>query len=168
MNKITGSFLSALVVFLLFLPVDLLEWESFFCALDEVETPDNLSIPFPAKYIGRYQIGRAYWLDSHTPGDWTDVLIERRARVVMQHYWQRYVPWAVKNRDFEVLARTHYGGPRGYMRVGTMFYWDRVRNAFVKCHVDNMSTLLLFNMHQIDVPVLNTDCFEDEYCEVSL
>lgn len=85
-----------------------------------------MPIPYPADHIGNFQISYAYWLDSNTPGRWEDCLDDDYSKRVMLNYWRRYVPDALRNRDFEVLARTHYGGPNGAKKESTEMYWGLV------------------------------------------
>jgi len=47
-------------------------------------------------------------------------------------YWQRYEPYtnyALKNRNWEVLAKTHYAGPSGWSTDPEAdYYWSKVKN----------------------------------------
>lgn len=98
-----------------------------FAAINSVESPDGIHVPYPASHIGNYQISHDYWQDTGLEGQWKDVLEDRYARQVMLAYWRRYVPEALENLDFEVLARTHNGGPNGQYKTSTQIYWLLVK-----------------------------------------
>lgn len=50
---------------------------------------------------------------------------EYYAQLTMLAYWRRFNPEAVKNNDFETLARMHNGGV-GF-NSSTDIYWQRVQ-----------------------------------------
>jgi len=79
------------------------------------------------KSIGPYQIGRAYWLDSRVPGEWSDCCDAAYAERVILAYWTRYCPAALRANDMETLARIHNGGPTGHRKQATMVYWRKVK-----------------------------------------
>jgi len=84
--------------------------------------------------LGDYHIGRAYWTDACEFGrvSWSyDRYVWSRAHSeqVMLWYWSRYCPDALRRGDYETLARTHNGGPRGARKTSTLRYWRRVRSA---------------------------------------
>lgn len=78
---------------------------------------------------GPYQIGLAYWIDGGgEPAAWPAATHDRAASErVMLAYWRRYCPAALAAGDWETLARTHNGGPRGAAKPATEAYWNRVR-----------------------------------------
>lgn len=76
--------------------------------------------------LGRYQIGRLYWLDSGVPGDWSDVRDPAYARRAMLAYWRRWCPHALSIHDFHTLARYHNGGPTLNVSPSAHRYADRV------------------------------------------
>jgi hypothetical protein len=113
--------------------------EDLFCAIDDVETPRGMEIPFPSAYIGPYQIGYACWNDSSVPGKWTDVLQHAYAERVMIQNWKNHVPEALDTLDFETLSRMHYGGPRGRHWPSTEKYWHMVKARLEPCRKERIS-----------------------------
>ena len=103
-------------------------YHSFFLAIDNIESPPGIPVPYPASHVGSFQISYAYWLDSGVPGKWKYCLNDRYAKRVMVNYWRRYVPEALRIRDFETLARTHYGGPNGAEKESTKKYWKMIKD----------------------------------------
>lgn len=106
------------------------ELTEFFYALSEVESGhDDNAVGDGGASIGRYQIQRPYWIDSRIPGKYEQVKDRFYAERVMRAYWKRYCPDAYRNRDYEIMARIHNGGPRGHKKKATLPYWDKVRKA---------------------------------------
>ena len=80
---------------------------------------------------GPYQISLAYLKDANgylgknytlkDVIDSDDIAVE-----VMCAYWNRYLP---QDREvtYELLARIHNGGPRGYEKESTVGYWNKVK-----------------------------------------
>ena len=100
----------------------------FFHALSAVESDHNDSaVGDSGKALGRYQIWRVYWQDSRVPGKYAQVKNKDYAEKVMIEYWKRYCPKALKNKDFETLARIHNGGPKGNKKQVTIKYWLKVQ-----------------------------------------
>lgn len=86
------------------------------------------------KALGRLQIWEIYWVDAieYCPdiaGEYQDCRSKAYAERVVVAYLLRYAPQAVKNKDFETLARIHNGGPKGHKRKSTMGYWHRVEKV---------------------------------------
>ena len=79
--------------------------------------------------VGEYQIHQAYWLDSRTPGKFSDCHDPAYSRRVMLNYWRRYCPKALAQSDLRTLAMIHHGGPHGSRDTA---YWDRVQKALNK------------------------------------
>jgi hypothetical protein len=77
--------------------------------------------------IGPFQIHVGYWQDAGLPGKYEDCRDIDYARRVVIAYWRRYCPQALAERDAEVLARTHNGGPTGAKRDSTQRFWKKVR-----------------------------------------
>jgi hypothetical protein len=50
----------------------------------------------------------------------------------MTAYLNRYAKDAIKNNNFETLARVHNGGPMGYKKSATKVYWLKVKDAIDK------------------------------------
>jgi hypothetical protein len=98
----------------------------FFSALHEVETPQGIIIS-SKEYVGGYEISWAYWYDSGVPGQWADCVDDKYSERVMIAYWHRYAKEALENKDFEVLARIHNGGPNGANKESTIKYWKMVK-----------------------------------------
>lgn len=104
---------------------------SLFEAIRHVET-GSVAKPREAlgdggRSLGPYQISRAYWTDSGMNGAWRRCKNLREAELAMLAYWQRYCPEALRQKDFETLARVHNGGPTGHRKAATASYWARVR-----------------------------------------
>jgi hypothetical protein len=77
--------------------------------------------------VGPYQITENYYIDSDVGGDYSQVTEYAFAEYVMMSYWMKYCPDAVANKDWEVLARCHNGGPKGHLKDTTVSYWKRVK-----------------------------------------
>ena len=78
-----------------------------------------------------YQISAAYLQDAneHLGTNYTlrQVIDDDAVAVaVMCGYWNRYLP---KDREvtYEILARIHNGGPKGYEKDSTLPYWEKVK-----------------------------------------
>ena len=84
--------------------------------------------------LGRYQLWEVYWQDAtqHCPdigGRYKDVTNKVYAERCVVAYLMRYCPKAVSASDYEVMARTHNGGPKGSKRKATLGYWKKVERA---------------------------------------
>lgn len=77
--------------------------------------------------IGPLQILKPYWLDSKISGRWEDCENWDYSVRVVKAYWERYAKQALKENDFEVLARIHNGGPAGAKKQATKKYWEKVK-----------------------------------------
>jgi hypothetical protein len=77
--------------------------------------------------LGPYQISRKYLIDSGVKGTWEQCRDARFSEKVMQAYWRRYCPEALRKLDFETLARVHNGGPTGHKKAATAGYWKLVQ-----------------------------------------
>jgi hypothetical protein len=79
---------------------------------------------------GPYQIQLAHWTDSGI-----DLPYERFCRnkmvceIEMYGYWQRRCPRALRERDFEILARFHNGGPEHWRSQDAANYWRDVKQV---------------------------------------
>lgn len=104
--------------------------EDLIYALAMVETGQpyqNSSKRGLAGEIGPLQILKPYWIDSKIPGRWEDCENWDYSVKVVQAYWQRYAKRALKEKDFEALARIHNGGPAGATKQATKKYWEKVK-----------------------------------------
>jgi len=82
--------------------------------------------------LGDYHIGRAHWSDGCETGrvSWPyDKYVWSRphCEAVMIWYWLRWCPRALREGDWETLARVHNGGPRGAEKSCTLTYWRRIQ-----------------------------------------
>lgn len=120
-----------------------IEMGDFLKAIAKVESNcDDEAVGDKGKSLGRYQIQEAYWEDavehdkSLKQGNykWEDVKIERYATSIVLAYFDRYASEAVKNKDWETLARLHNGGPSTLKKKppkklwnNTTIYWNKVK-----------------------------------------
>jgi len=110
----------------------------FLDALAHVESGcDDEAIGDDGKAIGRYQIWEAYWSDALVKapsigGEYEDCKGKVYAERVLVAYMLRYAAQAVKDKDYETLARIHNGGPQGHKRKATLKYWEKVEKALAK------------------------------------
>lgn len=104
--------------------------EGFFRALAKVESSGNPRAVNKKEYaLGIYQIRRAYWIDSGVGGKHEDVFNPIIAKKVCLAYFRRYAPQALKDGDWETLAKIHNGGPLGVKNRGTDGYWRKVQKC---------------------------------------
>lgn len=114
----------------------------FFDALREVETgfSNNPLDGDGGRSIGPYQISRAYWEDATVDfwerGVYQDCRSAKYAETVIEAYMARWCPDALISHDFETMARTHNGGPRGPQKSSTYHYWNKV-NAVMNASKPN-------------------------------
>jgi hypothetical protein len=101
----------------------------FLKALHQVETGGKTGpvVGDKGKALGPFQIHRAYWQDAGVPGSYEACQDYDYAVKVVTAYLNRYVPAAVRDRNYEVLARTHNGGPKGASNPKTLGYWQKVK-----------------------------------------
>jgi len=90
---------------------------------------------------GRYQIRKPYLDDVnrvlHSDFTMDDVrkhdVIGKCAVLNYLHWWgQKYTNRTGLKPSYEVLARIHNGGPRGYQKQSTVAYWFKVRKHLIK------------------------------------
>jgi hypothetical protein len=105
----------------------------FFDAIRFVESTDGryLGDQDGGRSYGPYQISAAYLQDANeylgTSYTLRQVIDDDAVAVaVMCGYWNRYLP---KDREvtYEILARIHNGGPKGYEMESTLPYWEKVK-----------------------------------------
>ena len=110
----------------------------FLDAIAKVESNhDDSAIGDAGRAIGRYQIWRTYWSDALVKapsigGEYEDCKGKVYAERVLVAYMLRYAAQAVKDKDYETLARIHNGGPQGHKRKATLKYWEKVEKALAK------------------------------------
>lgn len=90
---------------------------------------------------GPAQIKRVYWNDaceqlvregtprSRLPRYDSQVCDVKASKTIVQAYWRRHCSQALRDLDWERLARVHNGGPTGNTKVSTQGYWRRVRGT---------------------------------------
>ena len=110
----------------------------FLDAIAKVESNhDDSAIGDAGKAIGRYQIWEAYWSDALVKapsigGEYEDCKGKVYAERVLVAYMLRYAAQAVKDKNYETLARIHNGGPKGATKRATLKYWEKVEKALAK------------------------------------
>jgi hypothetical protein len=111
------------------------EHRAFLDALAQVESGgDDDAVGDNGKAIGRMQIWEIYWTDAvaHAPaigGEYADCKGRAYAERIVMAYLHRYGKQALKDKDYEKLARIHNGGPRGHTKRATLKYWRKVEKA---------------------------------------
>lgn len=106
----------------------------FIHAIHQVEASGRLG-PIKGdggKALGPLQIHYSYWLDAKEfdptiNGEYSNCSDLDYSIKVMRAYLNRYVPDAVKNKNYEILARTHNGGWNGRNNKNTVKYWLKVK-----------------------------------------
>lgn len=101
----------------------------FLDALAKVESSGNTkAINRKETALGIYQIRPAYFKDSGVKGNHADVFKPEVAKKVVLQYFKKYEPTALKNLDFETLARLHNGGC-GWRKHkdATNNYWKKIQ-----------------------------------------
>ena len=115
--------------FLIALSINAANMDDFFVALAKVESSNNpRAINKKENALGIYQIRLAYYKDSNVGGKHSDVYNPVIAKQVVLAYFQRYEPKALKNNDFETLARCHNGGC-GWRKNKSLTdnYWNKIK-----------------------------------------
>jgi hypothetical protein len=101
-------------------------------AISKVESNDNDdAVGDNGKALGRFQIWEIYWQDavertSSISGKYEDVKNREYAERVFVAYMLRYARKAIRDKDYEKIARIHNGGPRGHTKNATIKYWNKV------------------------------------------
>lgn len=115
-------------------------------AISKVESnDDDKAVGDNGKSIGRYQISKAYWKDAceHDPtlgkkhngnNKWEDCHIDNYATQIVLAYFDRYAAKHVKDKNWEMLARLHNGGPSVLKEKppkkiwdNTTIYWNKIK-----------------------------------------
>lgn len=112
-------------------------FDLFLRAVRLIESGGNVNAVGAAGEIGPYQIRYSYYADAaeqvhqrsgiEVPPFEVACRDEQWSRVLIVAYMHRYCPEAMLTNDFETMARTHNGGPRGPEKPATEEYWRRVR-----------------------------------------
>lgn len=111
------------------------ELRPFLDALIHVESNgDDNAVGDKGKALGCLQIWEIYWTDAveYAPklgGKYDDVRQRIYAERVVCAYLLRYARHAVAEKNYEVLARIHNGGPAGASKKATQGYWVKVSKA---------------------------------------
>jgi len=101
--------------------------------LDAIRSVETGGLPYGGsqavgdggRALGPFQIHREHWMDSGMAGRYEDCRDPLYARREVLAYWQRWCPRALAERNAEVLARVHNGGPRGDGKASTQGYWSK-------------------------------------------
>lgn len=103
--------------------------DKFFKALAKVESNGNpRAVNVKEKALGIYQIRPAFFLDSGVKGKHEDVFNPVFARKVCEGYYKRYASKALKEKDFESLARCHNSGWNFAKKKHlTNVYWSKIQ-----------------------------------------
>jgi hypothetical protein len=110
--------------------------EPFYKALHLQESSGKLNPPDgdKGKAIGPFQIWYSYWADAHEfdktlGGTYQDCRNMEYARRVVRAYMNRHERTALRNRNYEHLARAHNGGCKWRLKpTKTDKYWNELRN----------------------------------------
>ena len=79
--------------------------------------------------IGPLQIQRSYFVDSRIKGDWGQCTNLSFSIKVMEGYFTRYCPKALKDKNLQILAKTHNGGLNGPNNPKTKIYWLKIKKV---------------------------------------
>jgi len=122
MKKILASFI-------LCFSIHAANFDGFLNALAKVESSNNpKAINKKENALGIYQIRAMYFKDSGVKAKHNDVFNPQIARKVVLNYFNKYEPNAVKNNDFETLARLHNAGPNWRKnKNNTNVYWNKIK-----------------------------------------
>ena len=107
----------------------------FLAALRQVESSGNdKAVGDNGNAIGAYQIWQNYWrdaveFDKTIGGKYADCYDRQYSERVVVAYLNRYAP---EGASWEILARIHNGGPKGYKIKATEEYWQKVKRELQK------------------------------------
>ena len=108
--------------------------EKFVKALHQVESSGRVGVIIGdgGKALGPFQIHKEYWkdaceYDASIGGSYADCADYQYSLRVVGAYLRRYALQAIKDKNYETLARIHNGGPNGAKRQSTAQYWHRFR-----------------------------------------
>lgn len=109
--------------------------EKFVNAEIQVESSGrNNAVGDDGKAIGCLQIHKACWkdavaFDSSIGGSYTNCFQRAYSVKIMTAYLNRYCKDAIRQNDFEIMARTWNGGSNGAKNYKTKTYWRKVQAA---------------------------------------
>lgn len=139
MKKSINFYHVFLVIFACFLPNNLHSEEiignnksfgQFLTILGKLESSNNpQAIGDNKRAIGIYQIHKICWQDTvdKIGGSYSNCFNPKYASNVAYVYLNKYCPQAVKNNNYEIMARTWNGGPTGYREQSTLKYWEKFK-----------------------------------------
>ena len=116
-------------------------FQQFLGALSQVESGGNNSaVGDGGRSIGRYQITKLYFIDAQrfntnlNKYKWRDCLNKNISEQVVWAYMNKYEPAAVRNKDWETLAKCHNGGcgwrsKTGQAKLNLEKYWNKIKLA---------------------------------------
>ena len=116
-----------------------LEMKCLLGAICEVESNcESDAIGDNGDSIGAYQIQYNYWFDavewdpslSSPIFEYSNCFNKEYSEFIIIAYMERYVPDAMEYFNPEVIARTHNGGPNGFIKNSTIKYWEKVKPIF--------------------------------------
>ena len=109
--------------------------DDFFKALKTVESGngDGINkIGDNGKALGPLQIHKCCWQDSGVKFAYEKCGQLKESKEVAIGYWNRYCAKALKEKNWEVLARVWNGGPKGHERESTENYWRKVQTELYR------------------------------------
>ena len=113
--------------------------ERFLSALGYVESNNRSNCTGDnGKSIGIYQIHYICWrdatdFDKKIGGKYQNCQNNvKYSKKIITAYLNRYCPQAIKENNFEIMARTWNGGPIGCKKQSTIKYWIKVKAAYEK------------------------------------
>ena len=118
-----------LAIVLISFSVSAADLNDFLDAVAKVESSNNpKAVNKKESAFGLYQIRPAYFKDSGVKAKHVDVFKPQVARKVVVANFQKYEPTALKNLDFETLARCLKGGC-GWRKnkAATNGYWKNIQ-----------------------------------------
>lgn len=78
--------------------------------------------------IGPFKITEEVWRQSFAQqGKYEDCEDREYSLQVLERWWAKFYPEAIKGRDFEVLARTVYAGQHGEQDSDAFWFWRKVQ-----------------------------------------
>lgn len=122
----------------------MITFEKLLEALNQVEArgrKKNVPAGDSGTRIGPLQIYAGYWRDAiewlkkndiefNTVSNmWCCCEDWEYAKIIAHIYFRRYAPKALREGNWEVLARVHNGGPHGHLKKATLPYWEKVKEA---------------------------------------